>query len=192
VTSLSPAFTYWPGLSARDAQAAREGRADRLLRDHRGLLLDLRALGLQVVGVGVDLRLAHGLYRELRLVALEHGGGLRGGGFGGVQQGDVGVGVELDQQRAGLHVLARLEVHGAHQARHFGAEVGAAHRVQRADGGELRLPLHLLHLDRRHGLRARLGHGRDQRADLQELAERERGDQQQHAADHDDHSPGHR
>ena len=49
--------------------------------------------------------------------------------------------IQLEQQRALLHVGAGLEVDGEDDAGHLALKIGAVHRAQAADRLEPRLPL---------------------------------------------------
>ena len=152
MTILSPGIDVLAGIDRGDAQFAREGRPDGFLVDQGRLLGHQRLLALQIRAVGIDRRLAHGLNGELLLVPLVDGLSQLCCRLERMKLGDIRIGIELDQQPAGLDDVAGLEVQGPHKAADLARHVDAANGPQASHRPDPRLPgLDLgLHRGNRH------------------------------------------
>jgi hypothetical protein len=142
-----------------DADASGEGSADGFLGDHRALIVDVGdgLLVLRLGAVEVGLRIGVGgaqlpgaLQRNLAEVGL---------GFESAELGFVGGNVQLHEQIALLHVLARFEVDFRHGAGEFVAHGDALGGGEVARGVQLALPGGLGGVDGGDGDRRRFGRG---------------------------------
>ncbi len=123
-----------------NAQPPGERRPDDLLLDQRLLRRHLGAGRFQRRHIGIDIRLADGLRRELFLVALVVLLGEFGGRLQLLQFGVVIVRLEPQQHLARRHLVAGIEGDFIDDAGRLRGEIGAAHGAQRADRLDLRLP----------------------------------------------------
>ena len=173
---------------------ARERGAQRLFVHHRLLLGNLRLGVLQVGGVGVERRLAHGLDLELLLVALIVDLAELRGRLERSELAHVVVGAQRDQDVAGRDIVSRHEADFLDDAGDLERQVRAVDGAQAADRLDARLPL----LHRRHRGRDglwRRRHGRHELLDHGVLEGLEAEDAAEHHADrdqHEDHTFGHR
>ena len=115
-----------------NAEPSGERCLDDLLLDQRLLRRHLRAGRFQRRRIGVESRLADGLRRELFLIALVVLLGEFRGRLQLLQFGEVVVGLQPQQQLAGRHLVAGVELDFVDHAGRLRREIGAAHGAQRS------------------------------------------------------------